>query len=597
MDIPFRRYWVLLKRYLQPQKWRVAGLLGVVLLGIGLRLLNPQVIRFFIDSAVSGQSTLSQLWQAAFAYIGIALVIQALSVLATYLGENIGWTATNQLREDLAHHCLHLDISFHKNHTPGELMERIDGDVTLLANFFAQFTVRVMGNVLLVLGVLLLLFWEDVRVGAAVTAVYLLSFVVLGRLQGVAVPRWTAARQVSAELFGFLEERLTATEDIAGNKTGAHTLRQLGDILGRYAHKFRLARLADDLIFVLTLGIFFMADAVGLAVSVYLYTVGVLTIGTVYLVYNYTGVLSTPLEEIREQIQDLQRASASIGRIQHLFAAQPAVIDGQNGRLPDGPLAVALENVSFRYLDQPTTPTLSLDDEPVLPTPRTLHDLTLHLAAGETLGLLGRTGSGKTTLTRLIFRLYDVENGRICLNHQDVREVPLADLRRRVGMVTQDVQLFQASVRDNLTFFDSTIKDDQILQAIQTLNLTAWLAALPNGLDTVLQGSGGLSAGEAQLLAFTRLLLRQPGLVILDEPSSRLDPATERLLEQAIDRLLANRTGILIAHRLSTVQRTDVIVILENGRIIEYGRRALLAADPNSRFAQLLQTGLAEVLV
>lgn len=597
MNIPFRSYWGLLKRYLQPQKWRVVGLLGLVFGTIGLRLLNPQVIRFFIDSAVSGQSTVSQLWLAAFAYIGVALVIQLLSVLATYLGETIGWTATNQLREDLAHHCLHLDISFHKNHTPGELMERIDGDVTLLANFFAQFTVRVVGNVLLVVGVLLLLFWEDVRVGAAVTAVYLLSFVVLGRLQGFALPRWTAARQVSAELFGFLEERLAATEDIAGNKTGAYTLRQLGAILGHYAHQFRLARLTDDLIFVLTLGIFFIADAVGLAVSVYLYTMGVLTIGTVYLVYNYTGVLSTPLEEIREQIQDLQRAGASIGRIQYLFATQPGVVDGQNGRLPDGPLAITFENVSFRYVDRASAPTLPPANEPILPTPRTLHDITLNLAAGETLGLLGRTGSGKTTLTRLIFRLYDVENGRICLNDQDVRALPLADLRRRVGMVTQDVQLFQASVRDNLTFFDPTIEDHHILRAIETLNLTTWLAALPNGLDTVLQGSSGLSAGEAQLLAFTRLLLRQPGLVILDEPSSRLDPATERLLEQAIDQLLANRTGILIAHRLSTVQRADVIVILENGRIIEYGRRVHLVADPHSRFSQLLQTGLAEVLV
>jgi ABC-type multidrug transport system fused ATPase/permease subunit len=164
-------------------------------------------------------------------------------------------------------------------------------------------------------------------------------------------------------------------------------------------------------------------------------------------------------------------------------------------------------------------------------------------------------------------------------------------------MVTQEVQLFAASVRDNLTFFRREIDDAKILAALEELGLDAWLRSLPAGLDTELEGGGkGLSAGEAQLLAFTRVLLRDPGLVILDEASSRLDPATERRLERAMGRLLAGRTGIIIAHRLQTVQRADEILILESGRVIEYGPRADLAADPDSRFYHLLQTGLAEVL-
>ena len=164
-------------------------------------------------------------------------------------------------------------------------------------------------------------------------------------------------------------------------------------------------------------------------------------------------------------------------------------------------------------------------------------------------------------------------------------------------MVTQDVQLFAASIRDNLTFFDAAVTDQQIGRALETLGLTSRIDGLKNGLDTMLDAAGGgLSAGEAQLLAFTRIFLEDSGLVVLDEASSRLDPATETLIETAVDRLLADRTGVIIAHRLDTVHRADDIMILEDGRVAELGERAALAADPNSRFSQLLATGIEEVL-
>jgi ATP-binding cassette subfamily B protein len=229
-----------------------------------------------------------------------------------------------------------------------------------------------------------------------------------------------------------------------------------------------------------------------------------------------------------------------------------------------------------------------------------LHDLTFELRAGAVLGLLGRTGSGKTTLTRLIFRLYDPDQGGVYLGRDgarltDVRKVPLAHLRKRVGMVTQNIQLYQATVRDNLTFFDRTIADERILGVLKDLGLYEWYESLPSGLDTELESDGGgLSAGEAQLLAFTRIFLQDPGLVILDEASSRLDPATEHLIERAVDALLRDRTAIVIAHRLGTVQRADDILILEEGHVRECGDREALAMDPTSRFYSLLQTGMME---
>ncbi len=215
---------------------------------------------------------------------------------------------------------------------------------------------------------------------------------------------------------------------------------------------------------------------------------------------------------------------------------------------------------------------------------------------GRVLGILGRTGSGKSTLTRLLFHFYDPSQGSIRLGGTDLRNVPLADLRRQVGMVTQDVQLFQASLRQNLAFFDASIPDARLEQALLTLRLSEWVQSLPKGLDTPLAGGQNLSAGEAQLLAFARVLLKDPGLVILDEASSRLDPSTEAMMERAIDRLFSGRTGVVIAHRLQTIQRADDLLILEEGRIVEYGPRQALANDPSSRFYHLLQTGLEEAL-
>ena len=178
----------------------------------------------------------------------------------------------------------------------------------------------------------------------------------------------------------------------------------------------------------------------------------------------------------------------------------------------------------------------------------------------------------------------------------DIRRARQADLRRHIGMVTQEVQLFQATVRQNLTLFDDTVPDERIRQVIAEVGLSDWLARLPLGLDTRLEGGGGLSAGEAQLLAFARVFLANPGLVILDEASSRLDPATEQRIEKAVSKLLINRTGIIIAHRLGTVQRADEIMILEDGRIVEHGPRLALVNNPDSRFYHLLQTGLEEVM-
>jgi ABC-type multidrug transport system fused ATPase/permease subunit len=592
----------LLAAYLLPQSRRVA-LLGLLLaVTIGLQLVNPQILRRFIDRATGG-APLDELGQIALLFIGAALALQAAGIAEVYVAQNVGLTATNRLRADLTLHVLGLDPPFHAAHTPGELIERTDGDVATLGNFFSRFVVYLFGNALLLAGVLILLAGIDWRIGASAAAFAALGVAVMLGLRRLAVPRFAALRQANAELFGLVEERLAGTEDVRANGGVGYVMRRLlershellwADVKARFAgaSTFQGATLCLEL-----------GTAAALTFAAYLFRRDELTIGTVFLIFAYTQSLQRPIEAITRQLQDLQQAAASVGRVRALLSERSAVVDGPGPSPPPGPLSVEVENVTFGYED----------GRPVL------RDVSFRLGPGEVLGLLGRTGSGKSTLARLLFRLYDPDAGAIRLGGHlsgegaassaagaassaagaDLRQARLAELRARIGVVTQDVQLFHASVRDNVTLFDRAVPDERVAAVLEEVGLGGWLSNLPEGLSTDLApggGANGLSAGEAQLLAFARVFLKDPGLVVLDEASSRLDPATERLLERAVDRLLSGRTAIVIAHRLSTVERADRVLILDKGRVVEEGAPARLAADPASRYSRLLRSGLAAEL-
>jgi ABC-type multidrug transport system fused ATPase/permease subunit len=567
--------WQLFLTYIKPHRLQATLLWLALLATIATQLVNPQIIGRFLDAAEAG-SALLVLLQAAGLFLAIALVEQLLGLATTYLSTNIAWRATNQLRADLVRHCLRLDRTFHKVHSPGELIERIDGDVQALGNFFSQLGLNLLNNLLLLVGVLILLWWTAWPIGLAVTVVAGSGLLVVNWLRRAAVPYWQKAQGARADLYGYLEERLHGTEDLRANGAVAYALR------GFHAHFQQIYRTALQTRVYDVGGLMIPILVFGLAYSV-VFLLGErlqqqagLSIGTVYLIVNYLGLLSGPLWQIVNEIRDLQTAGASVGCVQEILQTPSAIADEGRHYLATGPLAVSFAQVAVQYEKERDF---------------ALRDITFQLAAGETLGLLGRTGSGKTTVTRLLLRLVEPTSGTIHLGATGVApaDLPLAELRRHIGMVTQDVHLFQATIRDNLTFFDPTVSDETLLAIAQKLGLAEWLASLPAGLDTQV-GAGGqsLSAGQAQLVAFLRIGLQDPGLVILDEPSSRLDPVTERLLDRAIGRLLEKRTGIIIAHRLETVQRVDKIMILAEGRMVEFGERAALMAQGDSRFAGLL---------
>lgn len=582
--IPVRAYWRLLRRYLRPLRRRVVVLWTLLLTGIAFQVINPQLIRTFIDRAIEGTETATLLSLGA-TFILLAVGHQALNVAATYFAEQVGWTATNEMRADLAAHLLDLDMSFHKVRTPGELIERIDGDVTTLSNFFSKFVVHVAGNLVLLVAVLALLWREHPWVGIGMTGFAAVAMVAMIGMQAVAIPWWRAVRAKRAEFFGFLGEQLGGTEDIRANGAVPYMMHRFTEVHREWLPLEVRGRFGWAVMWGTSIGVYIFGLALVFWLGSVLLDDGAITIGSVYLVFHYTDMLRHPVEQIRTQMEDLQKAGAGIARVEELFAATTRLPEEGHRTLPSGALSIDIEGLDFSYQDDESDGEVVLDG------------LDLAVGSGRVIGLLGRTGSGKSTLARLLTRLYDPTVGEIRLGGVPLPEVERGSRRARIGMVTQEVQLFRATVRDNLTFFDEAVGDSQIWDVLEDLGIGEWVASLPDGLDTPLEsGSGGLSAGQAQLLAFARIFLRDPGLVILDEASSRLDPATEVLIERAVDRLLEGRTGVIIAHRLATVDRADDILILEEGRVVEQGERAALAHDDGSRFSALLRSGLEELL-
>nr|WP_283945653.1 ABC transporter ATP-binding protein [Paenibacillus amylolyticus] len=570
--------WLL--RYLKPVKGRLALLLIMLLTSTGLQLLNPQIIKRFIDTAASG-GVLTNLVQLAGIFLVVAVFNQLITVAVSYLGNDVAWRATNQLRGDLLKHCLRLDMRFHNVKTPGEMIERVDGDVTSISNFFAMFIVQVIGSFVLLAGILGFMFSVNVPIAVVMTVFTLLSILFMVFIRNLGVDSSKKERAASASLFGLIEERIAGIEDVQANGHVPYVMNRFYRTMRTVFRKGRKAWLLRVIPWNTTVVLFALAVTAVLLLGVHYYMEGLISIGTLFLIYQYTQMLNDPIEMLGDQVQEFQKAKSGMLRSRELLSMRSVIEEGKEEQLPEGPLGLEFSQVHFSYNQ----------DKPVL------QDITFAIKPGERLGIIGRTGSGKSSLSRVLLRLYNLDRGTIRVGGTDITKLSLQALYRRVGMVTQDVQLFDGTLRDNLTLFNGDVSDQMIKETTDRLGLSQWINSQPEGLDTYLAAGGAsLSAGEAQLFALTRVFLTEPSLVILDEPSSRLDAATEGMLQSAIDQLMKQSTGVIIAHRLATLEKVDRIMVLGDGKVLEFGAREELASNPASHYARLLITGREEEL-
>jgi ABC-type multidrug transport system fused ATPase/permease subunit len=570
--------WRALAALLRPDAWRWVGLGALVATGSGLILTGPLIVRGIVDRATRG-TTSGALTRLAVLFLIVAVATQLINMAVAWMATVTAWHTTNGIRIRLARHVLGLSHGFHRQHTPGELIQRVDGDVTSVSDFMGRVIPRAAGALFTMVGMIGVLVVVDWRLalGAVVYVFAAVAIIIRGRHR--AVGESSDEMGSYARLYGGIEERLTAAEDLRSNGAGAHAMFRfvedsadaLGSAVRREKAFLRMWWAVDS-----SVG---AGSVISLIASAMLVSRHVITIGDAFLLFQYVLLLARPLEDMVDQLETVQKANGAMVRVIDLLAVEPDIRDTGTTIPPRGPLSIEFRDVGFDYGD----------DQAVLQA------ITLHFAAGRSIGIIGRTGSGKTTLSRLVLRLVDATGGALLLGGVPIEEIPLSELRRRVALVPQEVELVSGTIRDNVTLFDEAPSDDAVAAALRS----AGLGDLADGGIHRRLGAGGagLSAGEAQLLALARVWLRNPDIVVLDEATARVDPATEERLEAAVALLTRGRTTLIIAHRLSTLRHVDEIVVLDHGRLVEHGDRVDLADDSDSRYRHLLELALDDEAV
>ena len=538
-------------------------------------LAGPLVIRRIVDLATDGATT-GEIVRLALLFLAIAIATQVLAIIVARRATVTAWETTNELRLRITRHVLGLDHEFHRRHTPGELIQRVDGDVTSVSDFLSRVVPRAAGGLLLVFGMLVVLTVLDWRLGLGMAVFLVLAVTVVVRGRHRAVRESSDELGSYAQLYGGIEERLTAAEDLRANGAGVHAIwRFVEDSSGALHSSVRRERAFIRMWWTVQ-GAITVGLILSLVLSAVLVTNNAITIGTAFLLFQYVLLVSRPLEELVHELETVQKANGAMLRVAELLAIEPTIVDRGTTSPPPGALAVAARDVSFAY---------DTGDDDII-----LRDVNLEIAPGRSVGVVGRTGSGKTTFSRLLLRLVEATSGAVELSGVPIADIPLSELRRRVALVPQEVELFEGTVRDNVTLFDPEPTDIEVLDALRNVGLDALVAG---GIHRELgAGGAGLSAGEAQLLALARVWLRQPDLVVFDEATARIDPATETRLETAIAQLLEGRTTLIIAHKLSTLRMVDEVIVFDRGRIVEHDRRDALIADGGSRYRYLLELAM-----
>lgn len=584
--------WRALAALLRPDSRRWVGLGLSVALASGLSLAGPLVVRRIIDMAADGAAA-EQLTSLALLYLALAIATQLITVVVSWFATVTAWHTTNQIRLQLAGHVLGLDHEFHRRHTPGELIQRVDGDVTSVSDFLGRVVPRVVGAAAMVVGMVAVLAVVDWRLAIGALAYVVLSAGLIVRGRHRAVGEASDEMGAYAQLYGGIEERLTAAEDLRANGAGSHAMWRFIEESAGAMHRSVRRESAFLRLWWAVQGSVAVGSSVSLVAGALLVSNGSISLGTAFLMFQYVLLLERPLEDVVQQLETVQKANGAMVRVIDLLAERPTIIDAGTTCPAAGPLAIDFDAVSFDYasighssLHHSPADTGTSDDD------RVLHQISLSIGAGRSVGIVGRTGSGKTTLSRLVVRLVEATDGQVRLGGVAIADIPMVELRRRVALIPQEVELFSGTVRDNVTLFDPDPTDQQVAGALHRVGLSALVTG---GIHRELgAGGAGLSAGEAQLLALARVWLREPDLVVLDEATARIDPATEVQLETAIAELMRGRTTIVIAHRLSTLRHVDEIVVLDHGIVVEHGTREALAADTSGRFHQLLALALED---
>ena len=549
---------------LRPYRGQVALALAALVGFSALQLVPPYLTKVVIDTYIPA-GDVSGLGLVAVLYLATLMAAFALEFLQTWLMQLTGQRVMFDLRTQIHGHLQRLDLRFYDRNPVGRLMTRVTTDVDVVNDLFTAGVVSVLGDVFTLVGILGVLFWLDWRLALVMCTVLPLIVLVAQWFRVRARESFRTVRVRIARINAFLQERITGMATVQLFRREARDFGEFDAING--AH--RDAILSAIFYYALFLPAIELVSALSAALLLWVGGGWVLdealTLGTLVAFLQYAQRFFRPVSDMSEKFNILQGAMASSERIFALLDTPVAIVSpaAPVAPRPDGRGAIAFKHVTFAYVP----------GEPVL------RDVSFRLEPGQRVGIVGATGSGKTTVVNLLLRFYDVQEGRITIDGVDIRDIDLAALRSTFGLVLQDVCLFSGTIASNVRFGDETISDETVRRAVEAVHATPFIDALPQGLDTrVAERGATLSVGQKQLLSFARALAFDPSVLILDEATSSIDTNTELLIREALRVVMRNRTTLAIAHRLSTIQDMDRILVLHKGQVRESGTHQELLA-------------------
>ncbi|MGB7564758.1 MAG: ABC transporter ATP-binding protein [Prochlorococcaceae cyanobacterium] len=540
---------------------------------------------------LAGQSVPQALRTLVGLLLLAVLVRLALQGVQTYNIQVVGQRLTARIRDDLFAHALALSLRFHDRTPVGKLLTRLTSDVDALAEVFGSGAIGVLADLVTLLVIAFTMISIEHRLGVLLLAIQVPVTFAIVWLQGRYRKANYRVREELGQLNADLQENLQGLEVVQMFRREAINSRRFATTAQAYRRAVDGTIFYDSAISASIEWVALAAIAVVLALGGLLVDRGSMGLGTLTTFILFSQRLFDPLRQLAERFTQIQGGLTAIQRIDELMEEPIEIAELPVGQISAAAVRsgaerasageVVFENVSFAYRS----------DDPILT------DLSFRIAAGEHVALVGPTGSGKTTVIRLLCRLYEPQRGRILLDGIDIRQLPIATLRQRLGVVLQDTFLFSGSVADNLRL-DAPIDDVELLRLCNELGLEGLLERLPDGLATELRERGGnLSSGERQLLSVVRVAIRNPSVLVMDEATAFMDPSTEATLQHDLDTLLSKRTAIVIAHRLATVEAADRILVLRRGRLIEQGthRQLRAAGGLYAQLADLQERGLARL--
>ena len=605
----------LLKYVVKDFKGQLAIVLVSIIISALVGVLGVQFIKYLIDDFITPLiGSQSPDFTALLNVIMVMALIYLLGVICTYIYNrlmvNISQGVMNKIREEMFNHMQKLPIRYFDSHPHGEIMSTYTNDVDTLRQMLSQSIPQVFSAIVSMISVFIGMLSTNIYLTLVVGAMVILMIFVSRYLGGNSSRFFVKQQEDIGKVNGYIEEMMEGQKVVKVFNYEEESKKKFDELNEDLCDSMTKANMYANILMPCIMNIGNLGYVLVAVIGGILSVNGILTIGSIAAFLQYVKAFTNPLGQVSQQMNSIVMALAGAERIFELIDEEVEQDEGYvtlvNAKIEDGKIVeskertgiwawkhphkdgritytrlrgqVEFENVQFGYQENK----------------RILHDITLTAKEGQKVSFVGATGAGKTTITNLINRFYDIQDGKIRYDRINIRKIKKDDLRRSLGMVLQDTSLFTGTIKDNIKYGKLNATDEEVYEAAKLSNADQFIKHLPHGYDTQITGNGeGLSQGQRQLLSIARAALNNPPVLILDEATSSIDTRTEKIVQEGMDKLMKGRTVFVIAHRLSTIKNSDLIMVLDHGRIIERGNHNELIAKKGTYYG--LYTGAIEI--